>query len=45
MAIRVNAKVRGLGHRYRDGLEMMSIDVNKVGAEGLRYREGESVPI
>jgi hypothetical protein len=45
MAIRVNAKVRGLGQRYRDGLEMMSVDVNKAEAEGLPFAEGRRVPI
>ena len=45
MAVRVVAKVRGLGHRYRDGLEMMSVDAKKVEAEGLPFRERVRVPI
>jgi hypothetical protein len=45
MAIRVAAKVRGLGQHYSDGLEMLSVDVKKVEADGLRYRDGARIPI
>ena len=45
MEIRVAAKVRGLGHHYSDGLEMLSVDVKKVEADGLPYRDGTRIPI
>jgi hypothetical protein len=45
MSIRVAAKVRGLGQHYSDGREILSVDVKKVEADGLPYRDGARIPI
>ena len=45
MSTRISAKVRGLGHRYADGLEHLSVDVKKTEAMGLPFQDGVRVPI
>lgn len=43
--MRVKAVIRGLGHRYADGLEQLSVDVQKREANGLPYQDGVRFPI
>ena len=41
----VKGKIRGLGRPHSDGLESMSVEVNRSAAEGLPFEEGSRVPI